>query len=109
MSPRVHRAQMILVCLADCGLFQGYKQLLFRQQILGAVVLTHAHINHNAYLPAFVHDRFRGHTSCSAGTCDLCKIALPDSRSPPQGILAGCQEPGAALRFPRHPERAKHL
>ena len=45
--------------LVDCGLFQGYKQLRLRNRTplpiapgqIGAVLLTHAHLDHSGYLP----------------------------------------------------------
>ncbi len=45
--------------LVDCGLFQGYKQLRLRNRDplpvmpnhIGAVLLTHAHLDHSGYLP----------------------------------------------------------
>ncbi|MEP7242088.1 MAG: MBL fold metallo-hydrolase [Gammaproteobacteria bacterium] len=73
--------------LIDCGLFQGYKQLRLRNwaapsfnpAAVGAVVLTHAHIDHSGYLPALVRRGFHGPIYCSAGTFELCRILLPDS------------------------------
>ncbi|MYN06768.1 MBL fold metallo-hydrolase RNA specificity domain-containing protein [Pseudoduganella aquatica] len=77
------RASMLL----DCGLFQGYKQLRLRNwnklpvapADVGAVVLTHAHLDHSGYLPLLVRDGFRGRIYCSEATYDLCKLLLPDS------------------------------
>jgi metallo-beta-lactamase family protein len=73
--------------LVDCGLFQGLKQLRLRNwerlpvdpRSVGAVVLTHAHIDHSGYLPLFVKNGFRGKVYCSSATRDLCDILLPDS------------------------------
>ena len=73
--------------LVDCGLFQGYKQLRLRNRQplpvmpnhIGAVVLTHAHLDHSGYLPLLVKEGFRGKVWASAGTRDLCEILLPDS------------------------------
>ncbi|MFM8415117.1 MAG: MBL fold metallo-hydrolase, partial [Planctomycetota bacterium] len=53
--------------LFDCGLFQGEKRLQERnwQPLgvppgqLGAVVLTHAHIDHSGWLPRLVREGFR--------------------------------------------------
>ena len=73
--------------LIDSGLFQGYKQLRLRNwspppyepATVGAVVLTHAHIDHSGYLPLLVRRGFRGPIFCSMGTLELCRILLPDS------------------------------
>jgi metallo-beta-lactamase family protein len=73
--------------LVDCGLFQGYKQLRLRNwsplpvapHQIGAVLLTHAHLDHSGYLPLLAKEGFEGHVYCSRGTHDLCRILLPDS------------------------------
>jgi metallo-beta-lactamase family protein len=73
--------------LVDCGLYQGVKKLRLRNwerlpvdpASLGAVVLTHAHIDHSGYLPALVRDGFAGPVFCTAPTRDLAEILLPDS------------------------------
>lgn len=73
--------------LVDCGLFQGLKALRLRNwqplpvapASLGAVILTHAHIDHSGYLPLLVKNGFRGHVYCTRATFDLCKVLLPDS------------------------------
>jgi len=73
--------------LVDCGLFQGLKEIRSRnwQELpfsaagVGAVIITHAHIDHTGYLPRFVRQGFRGPVYCSRGTADLLKILLPDS------------------------------
>jgi metallo-beta-lactamase family protein len=92
--------------LVDCGLFQGYKQLRLRNwsapplspSALGAVVLTHAHLDHSGYLPRLVKAGFDGLVYCTSATYDLCRLLLPDS-----GRL---QEEEAELanrhRFSRH-------
>jgi metallo-beta-lactamase family protein len=73
--------------LVDCGLFQGYKQLRLRNRApfpvppadIDAAVLTHAHIDHSGYLPAFVRDGYRGRILATAASCDLAEILLRDS------------------------------
>lgn len=73
--------------LVDCGLFQGDKELRLRNwnplpfnpEILNAVILTHAHIDHTGYLPLLVKSGFKGPIFCTQGTKDLCSILLPDS------------------------------
>lgn len=79
-----HDGQRLLV---DCGLFQGYKQLRLRNRDplpvvpgqIGAVVLTHAHIDHSGHLPLLVKEGFHGKAWCTPATRDLCHILLPDS------------------------------
>lgn len=73
--------------LVDAGLFQGIKALRERNwsdagvnaSTLGAVVLTHAHIDHSGYLPKLVKAGFRGKVWCTPGTAELLKILLPDA------------------------------
>jgi metallo-beta-lactamase family protein len=79
-----HGEQCLLV---DCGLFQGYKPLRLRNRIplpidlsaLGALLLTHAHLDHSGYVPLLVKNGYRGPIYASAGTRDLCRVLLPDS------------------------------
>jgi metallo-beta-lactamase family protein len=73
--------------LLDCGLFQGLKALRLRNwaappvdpKTLGAVVLSHAHIDHSGYLPRLCRDGFTGPVYCTGGTADLLKVMLPDA------------------------------
>lgn len=73
--------------LIDCGLFQGLKELRlqnwdrlpFPPSSVEAVVLTHAHIDHTGYLPAFVQRGFRGPIYATAATAELCELLLLDS------------------------------
>src|SRR5690606_22130384 len=73
--------------LVDCGLFQGYKTLRLRNwdrfpvapSTIGAVLLTHAHIDHSGYLPRLVKLGFEGKIHCTEATAALCRILLPDS------------------------------
>src|SRR6201986_3741476 len=73
--------------MIDCGLFQGWKQLRLRNwaplplepREIGAVILTHAHIDHSGYLPLLVRQGFRGRVFCTQATRELCAIMLPDS------------------------------
>lgn len=79
-----HDGQSVLV---DCGLFQGYKQLRLRNRDplpvmpdhIGAVVLTHAHLDHSGYLPLLAREGFAGKVWCTPATRDLAGILLPDS------------------------------
>jgi metallo-beta-lactamase family protein len=73
--------------LVDCGLFQGLRELRernwedppFDAKSLDAVVITHAHVDHTAYLPRLVALGYGGPVYCSKGTADLLKLLLPDS------------------------------
>jgi metallo-beta-lactamase family protein len=73
--------------LVDCGLFQGPRQLRERNwedppfdvRALDAVIITHAHVDHTAYLPRLVKLGFDGPVFCTRGTADLLKLLLPDS------------------------------
>ena len=73
--------------LVDCGLFQGLRELRERNWEdppfdpggLDAVIITHAHVDHTAYLPRLVRLGFGGPVFCSKGTADLLKLLLPDS------------------------------
>src|SRR3712207_1491723 len=79
-----HEGSRVLV---DCGLFQGLRELRernwedppFDPGSLDAVVITHAHVDHTAYLPRLVRLGFKGPVYCSRGTADLLKLLLPDS------------------------------
>ncbi|HKB52721.1 MAG TPA: MBL fold metallo-hydrolase, partial [Ramlibacter sp.] len=73
--------------LVDCGLFQGYKQLRLRNWSalplasvdVGAIVLTHAHLDHSGYIPLLARQGFEGPVYCTPATLDLCRILLTDS------------------------------
>jgi metallo-beta-lactamase family protein len=77
------RARLLL----DCGLFQGLKPLRLRNwapppvdpNSVGAVVLSHAHIDHSGYLPRLCRDGFRGPIYATASTVDLLAVMLPDA------------------------------
>lgn len=73
--------------LLDCGLFQGRRQDAFRQnrdlgfdpKSLGAVLLSHAHIDHSGALPVLPRHGFSGRVYGTRATADLTEIMLEDS------------------------------
>jgi len=73
--------------LVDAGLYQGLASLRRRNWTafpvppasLGAVVLTHAHLDHCGYLPRLVSEGFRGRIVSTGDTADLAAIVLRDS------------------------------
>jgi metallo-beta-lactamase family protein len=73
--------------LIDCGLFQGPRELreLNWQRLavdpgsIGAVVLTHAHLDHSGYLPRLVRDGFGGPIYATPATIDVARLILLDS------------------------------
>jgi metallo-beta-lactamase family protein len=73
--------------LVDCGLFQGPRELRARNwddfplalDLLDAVILTHAHLDHIGYLPRLVKQGFHGPIYCTDATAELAKILLLDS------------------------------
>ncbi len=73
--------------LIDCGLFQGFKELrlmnwnrpTFNPATIGAVVLTHAHIDHTGYLPRLVKSGYRGPIYTTPATKELAHILLLDA------------------------------
>jgi len=72
--------------MVDAGLFQGQKSLREKNwapfpdgERIGAIVLTHAHLDHSGYLPRLVRDGYRRPVFASGATIDLCDILLRDS------------------------------
>lgn len=73
--------------LVDCGMFQGYKQLRQRNwkplpvdpRSIGAVLLTHGHVDHSGWLPVLVRDGYPGRIHATAATCELTRLLLLDA------------------------------
>lgn len=73
--------------LLDCGLFQGRREeagrrnrdLGFEPKSLGAVLLSHAHIDHSGTLPVLPRQGFSGKVYLTRATADLTGIMLEDS------------------------------
>ncbi len=73
--------------LIDCGQFQGLKGLRllnwrplpFPAASVGAVVITHAHIDHSGYLPRLVKEGYRGPIYTTPATQALAEILLLDA------------------------------
>ncbi|HEX9155654.1 MAG TPA: MBL fold metallo-hydrolase, partial [Nitrospira sp.] len=73
--------------LLDCGLFQGRREEALRQnrdlgfdpKSLGAVILSHAHIDHSGALPVLPRYGFSGKVHMTRATADLAEIMLEDS------------------------------
>ena len=76
--------------LVDCGMEQGVdlyenEPLPVKPEEIGAVFVTHAHIDHTGMLPKLYKDGFRGQVFATEATCKLCRIMLmipPTSRNP---------------------------
>ncbi len=73
--------------LVDCGMFQGpkslrtlnYRPFPFEAARIGAVLLTHAHIDHTGLFPKLALAGFRGKAWTTPATRDLLHWLLPDA------------------------------
>ncbi|HKU52892.1 MAG TPA: MBL fold metallo-hydrolase, partial [Nitrospira sp.] len=73
--------------LFDCGMFQGRRDeavrrnrdLGFDPKSLGAVLLSHAHVDHSGALPVLPKQGFPGKVYLTRASADLTAIMLEDS------------------------------
>ena len=73
--------------LVDCGLYQGDEELerlnwrnfRYSPRELGAVLLTHAHLDHTGLLPRLVAEGFEGPIYCSKPSRGLVSLILQDA------------------------------
>ena len=73
--------------LLDCGLFQGRREEALRQnrdlgfdpKSIGAVLLSHAHVDHSGVLPVLPKHGFSGKVFLTRATADLTELMLEDS------------------------------
>ena len=73
--------------LVDCGLHQGsryceklnFEPFPYKASEIGAVFVTHAHIDHTGRLPKLVKDGFRGIVYSTPPTRDFAELLLRDS------------------------------
>lgn len=97
--------------LVDCGLYQGVKQLRLRNwrplpvdaDSIGAVLLTHAHVDHSGYVPALTRGGFSGPVHATTLTTDLCRILLPDAGRLQEEDAAYANRKGFSKHVPAEP------
>jgi metallo-beta-lactamase family protein len=72
--------------LVDCGLYQereltgrNWGPFLFPPERLGAVLLTHAHLDHCGLLPKLAREGFNQAIYCTGATAEITEIMLLDS------------------------------
>jgi metallo-beta-lactamase family protein len=75
--------------LVDCGMFQGssfsegknHDNFLFEPKSLGAVILTHGHLDHVGRIPKLIKDGFTGPIFATYATCEFAKLIWEDAHS----------------------------
>jgi metallo-beta-lactamase family protein len=71
--------------LVDCGMHQGdheeanYEPFPYAANLIDAVLLTHAHIDHSGRIPKLVREGFRGKIYATLPTIELTEILWDDS------------------------------
>jgi len=97
--------------MVDCGLFQGIKALRERNWAkpsvdpasVGAMVLTHAHLDHCGYIPLFVKNGYHGPIYMSGPTRDLAEIILRDCAKLQEEDAARANRDGFSKHSPAQP------
>lgn len=97
--------------LIDCGLFQGIKALreknwelpLVEPASIGALILTHAHLDHCGYIPAMIKNGYRGKIYMSRPTRDLAELILRDSAKLQEEDAQKANERGYSKHHPAKP------
>ncbi len=73
--------------LVDCGLFQGPRvadeqnrePFAYDPKTIGALFITHAHLDHVGRIPRLVHEGFRGPIYSTPPTKEMAELSLMDS------------------------------
>ena len=73
--------------MIDCGMFQGLKELRLRNwdpfpidpELIDAIIVTHAHLDHSGFLPRLVKLGFAGSINLTHYTGKLAEVILRDS------------------------------
>ena len=100
-----------LTVMIDCGLFQGIKALRERNwdkppvdpASIGAMILTHAHLDHCGYIPLFVRNGYHRPIYMSGPTRDLAEIILRDCAKLQEEDAARANKHGFSKHHPARP------
>lgn len=73
--------------LLDCGMFQGMgkdtnafnRNFGFDPLTIGAMILSHAHIDHSGLIPKLTKEGYKGNIFCTPATKELTSVLLEDS------------------------------
>ena len=97
--------------LVDCGLFQGDKELRQRNWArfpvkpasIGAILVTHAHMDHTGYLPRLVKLGYDGPIWATEATMRLAEIVLRDSANLQEMDAEDAAKGGYSKHYPPEP------
>lgn len=97
--------------MIDCGLFQGVKALRERNwdkppvdpATVGAMILTHAHLDHCGYIPLFVKNGYHKPIYMSGPTRSLAEIILRDCAKLQEEDAARANRHGFSKHHPAQP------